>query len=1495
MDPAFGPKFEQLEDRLLLSISPIPVGTFLEVGGQAVMETENFTTKAAGAGAGANTAWTATTGATGYSGASAMAATPNAKVSMGDSLDGARLDYQVNFETAGTYYVWVRTIGATGSDDSINVGLDGQAATLGKWGMSMTTSAWGWNDCVVDGNGATRVTIDVKEAGLHTFNIWMREDGTVIDKVILTQDAAFKPTGVGPVESSRAATSQSPVAVNDAVSTEAGKPATVNVLANDSDPDGDALSVVSFTQGAKGSVSAGTNGTLIYTPAAGFVGDDAFNYTISDGKGATASGSVAVTVTAAPTAGDGAFLVSGGLVSMEAENFSAKVAGTGAGANTVWTATTALSGFSGANAMQALPNAKVSLGDSLTGARMDYQVQFDAPGTYYVWIRTIGATGSDDSVNVGLDGQAATLGKWGMTMTTSTWAWNNGVKDAGGTTRVAINVTTAGVHTFNVWMREDGTAVDKIILTRDASFTPTGTGPAQSARAGGPAANADPTAANDAASTAEDTPVTIAPLTNDRDADGDTLTISANTQPANGTLVKNANGTFTYTPKLNYNGTDSFNYTVSDGKGGTAKALVNITITPVNDAPAAVDDAATTAEDTPVTVNPLANDTDVDGDALTISANTQPANGTLVKNANGTFTYTPKLNYNGADSFNYTVSDGKGGTATATVAITVTAVNDAPAAVNDTATTPQGQPVTIDVLANDSDVDADTLSVASFTQGAHGSVIAGSDGLVYTPAAAYSGQDSFTYVASDGKGGQATGTVTLTVTPVSTTGAFIESGGQVSIEAENFTGKVSGTGDGANTAWTATTALTGFSGAGAMQALPNAKVSLGDSLVGARMDYAIEFKTPGTYYVWVRTLGATGSDDSIHVGLDGQAVTTGSWGMSDTTATWDWNNSKVDASGATRVTVNVATAGVHTLNVWMREDGTAVDKIVLSRDATFTPTATGPVQSPRTGTTTNASPLGYNDAATTTAGKAVVIDVLANDIDPDGDTLSISQYTQPASGTLVKNSNGTFTYTPAAGFAGTTSFGYTVTDGKGGYGTANVDILVVADTGGGTGTGVPGEELGSVYYIDRDGDGYGVASSKGPDADDTDASVYTWQQGVAKYGTFNAFLSHLGYDPTRIIYVSKTGSNTTGVIGDMNKPFASFSAVSLKPGDMVIYRGGTYGSFNDNSVDGTASNPIVFMAMPGEKVVFSSTGDAMGVDGSYVIFDGFVASNPNKNGAGSGIENHYGHNMTFRNMEAVGFKWGFHAVQDLQNILVEYSVFHDNPGEHGLYFGSRDLPSANITIRDSLFYRNGRTGIQFNGRVTNLLIEDNVIHTNNLGGVSFLEGVHDSTVRHNLIFNNNKQGIVVNTYDDAMSTILPYNQYNLTIEDNIIWVGRYSWNGNYQPANFQGILFNDTTAAQKYQIYGCVIRNNTIVTYAGPAIEFNNSRTTNNEVYGNTFYRMSGGSGTGAFAINGTNYSFSSFEAYSSKYHGNTYADPGFADASVNYYLTPDKFDFRQL
>ncbi|GIX49563.1 MAG: hypothetical protein KatS3mg131_3774 [Candidatus Tectimicrobiota bacterium] len=285
------------------------------------------------------------------------------------------------------------------------------------------------------------------------------------------------------------------------------------------------------------------------------------------------------------------------------------------------------------------------------------------------------------------------------------------------------------------------------------------------AAAAPPPSQSPPTAVNDTATTAEDTAVTVAVLANDSDPDGDALSVMSFTQPANGVVTHDGSGVLTYTPKANFHGTDSFTYTVTDGHGADV-GVVSIVVTPVNDAPLALADSITTAEDTAVTVAVLANDSDPDGDTLSVISVTQGAHGTTAVLADGTIRYTPAADYSGTDSFSYTVSDPHGATATATVSVTVTPVNDAPLAQDDSATTTAGTAVVVAVLANDSDPDGDTLSVTSVTQGAHGTTAVLADGTIrYTPAADYSGTDSFSYTVSDPHGATATATVSVTIAP----------------------------------------------------------------------------------------------------------------------------------------------------------------------------------------------------------------------------------------------------------------------------------------------------------------------------------------------------------------------------------------------------------------------------------------------------------------------------------------------------------------------------------------------------------------------------------------------------------------------------------------------------------------------------------------------------------------------------------------------------------
>ncbi len=276
------------------------------------------------------------------------------------------------------------------------------------------------------------------------------------------------------------------------------------------------------------------------------------------------------------------------------------------------------------------------------------------------------------------------------------------------------------------------------------------------------AVNDDPVAFDDVATTPRDTAVYIWVLDNDTDVDPDTLTVSGFTNGANGSVVNNSIKV-TYTPDPGWTGTDTFTYTVSDGNGGFDTATVTVTVTAgPNRPPVAEDDAKTINEDTPATIAVLANDSDPDGDAVTVSAVNQGAHGSVTKTATSV-TYTPDKNWTGVDSFSYSISDGRGGTATAAVVITVKPVNDPPTAKDDSTSTPASTDVKIAVLANDSDVDGDPLTVATITQGSHGVTTTDGSTIRYSPSPGWSGTDSFTYTITDGHGGSDSATVVVSV------------------------------------------------------------------------------------------------------------------------------------------------------------------------------------------------------------------------------------------------------------------------------------------------------------------------------------------------------------------------------------------------------------------------------------------------------------------------------------------------------------------------------------------------------------------------------------------------------------------------------------------------------------------------------------------------------------------------------------------------------------
>ncbi len=288
-------------------------------------------------------------------------------------------------------------------------------------------------------------------------------------------------------------------------------------------------------------------------------------------------------------------------------------------------------------------------------------------------------------------------------------------------------------------------------------------------------ANDAPNAVNNNYQVAEDGVLNVAGpgvLGNDTDPENDALTARVDRGPGNGTLNLNPDGSFTYTPGPNFNGSDSFTYQACDN--GTPSicsepATVNITVNAVNDAPTARGATGALDEDTQIVVNALANDSDIDGNALTLTNFSQPQNGTVTCTLAGACTYTPNPDFNGEDSFTYTVTDNSGGTSTANVRLTVRPVNDAPTARDNAYDAAEDQPLRIDgpgVLGNDTDPENNRLQALLQTPPTNGTVTLLPDGsFVYVPNENFNGQDSFTYRANDDIDFSNVSTVTINVAP----------------------------------------------------------------------------------------------------------------------------------------------------------------------------------------------------------------------------------------------------------------------------------------------------------------------------------------------------------------------------------------------------------------------------------------------------------------------------------------------------------------------------------------------------------------------------------------------------------------------------------------------------------------------------------------------------------------------------------------------------------
>jgi MYXO-CTERM domain-containing protein len=560
--------------------------------------------------------------------------------------------------------------------------------------------------------------------------------------------------------------------------------------------------------------------------------------------------------------------------------------------------------------------------------------------------------------------------------------------------------------------------------------------------------NDSPVANADTATVAEDSSVNIDVLANDIDVDGEELAVESLGTPSHGSVVLLGDDTVTYTPVANYFGTDSFQYRVKDPSGATSVATVTITVSARPDAPVAVDDSDEVDEDGTVQTSVLANDFDVDGDSLTVSAFTQPAHGTVVAVGATSLRYTPVANYFGSDSYGYTVRDPSGRTDTGTVTITVNPLPDAPVATNDSVSATEDTALNISPLGNDSDPDGDLLHIEDFSDPAHGSVAfaAGSDQtLRYVPDADYFGPDSFTYLASDPSGRTDTATVTLSVagtpdapvavnddvsTPEETSVDIRALENDIDVDDESL--RIVAVGTPAN----GTAEIVDFEETQIVRYVPDADFASVDTFT-----YQIEDPTDRRATGTIRVTVSNSQDPPV--------------AADDTAATDEETLVVIDVLGNDR---DSDEDELVVLSVTQSPNGTVVNR---SDDVTFTPatnffgTATfsytvsdgngGTDSATVTVTVRNVQdpPIANNDAATVTEDTSVTITVRANDSDPDGDTITVTAVSDPPRGTAaISGSGATVTYTPDANYFGSDSFTYTLSDGRGGSDTATVTVTV---------------------------------------------------------------------------------------------------------------------------------------------------------------------------------------------------------------------------------------------------------------------------------------------------------------------------------------------------------------------------------------------------------------------------------------------------------------------
>ena len=674
--------------------------------------------------------------------------------------------------------------------------------------------------------------------------------------------------------------------------------------------------------------------------------------------------------------------------------------------------------------------------------------------------------------------------------------------------------------------------------------------------------NDAPVAQDGSASGNEDTPISGTLVATD--VDSPSLIYALGTQAAHGVVAVNSDGTYTYAPNPDFNGADSFTFTASDGTAASNAATVSLTINPVDDAPVAQDGSASGNEDTPISGTLVA--TDVDSPSLTYNLGTQAAHGVVAVNSDGSYTYTPNPDFNGADSFTFTASDGTAGSNTATVSLTINPVNDAP--VN---TVPGAQTVNEDtVLAIDglsvADVDSATLTTTLTVanglltvvpetgvtitgnlantvtiSGSAADVNAALAGVNYAGNPGFVGADTLTIATSDGALTD-TDTVAITVNPVN-------DAPHLDLDADNSSGAL-----GSNL-------VTTFTENSPAVALADADIVLTDDapdLTSARF-LLINAQTGDSLVV-----NGVLPDGIIATIAANELTLTGTVPVADyQTALRQiaFSNSSDAPDTSDRLILVTVDDGVATSNAFALVHLTAVNDAPVAQDGN----ASGNEDTPINGT------------------------LVATDVDSPG--LIYALGAQPTHGTVAVNPDGSYTYTPNPDFNGADSFTFTASDGTAGSNTATVDLTInpvndapVAQDGSNSGnedTPINGTLVAtdvdspSLIYALGTQAAHGVAAvnpdgtysyTPNPDFNGPDSFTFTASDGAA---SSNMATVSLSINPVNDAPVAQDGSNS----GNEDTPISGTLVATDVDSPSLIYALGTQAAHGAVGVnpDGTYS------------------------------------------------------------------------------------------------------------------------------------------------------------------------------------------------------------------------------------------------------------------------------------------------------------------------------------